>query len=45
MKQIRMEYKRKNGYFKRFAEKRGKFNDGVRTIKKAMKVYQNFIAF
>lgn len=41
IKQITMKHLRRKGHFKRPAEKRGKFNDGGRTIKKRPKeVYQ-----
>lgn len=41
IKQITMKHLRRKDHFKRPAEKRGKFNDGGRTIKNALKKYTN----
>ncbi|MDE6475396.1 MAG: helix-turn-helix domain-containing protein [Erysipelotrichaceae bacterium] len=41
LNKVTMRNLRRKGNFKRPAEKRGKFNDGGRTIKKEIKVYIN----
>ena len=41
IKQITMKHLKRKDHFKRPAEKRGKFNDGGRTIKNVLKKYTN----
>ena len=41
IKQIAMKHLKRKDHFKRPAEKRGKFNDGGRTIKNVLKKYTN----